>query len=83
MYRHNDYNFATLPDYSLVARFFELSPFEPWLTRDKVDRVSEEQLSNFWGRMFLFVSSTLYVQGVLKCVYIVWYSISVSSLARV
>lgn len=59
MYWHNDYNFATLPDYSLVARFFELSPFEPWLTRDKVDRVSEEQLSNFLGGMFVFVTSTL------------------------
>ncbi|NWH25486.1 NDUA9 dehydrogenase, partial [Grus americana] len=28
------------PLYHLVARFFEISPFEPWLTRDKVDRVS-------------------------------------------
>ncbi|NXN22897.1 NDUA9 dehydrogenase, partial [Nycticryphes semicollaris] len=26
------------PLYHLVARFFEISPFEPWLTRDKVDR---------------------------------------------
>ena len=23
-----------------VARFFEMSPFEPWTTRDKVERVS-------------------------------------------
>ncbi|XP_030070440.1 NADH dehydrogenase [ubiquinone] 1 alpha subcomplex subunit 9, mitochondrial [Microcaecilia unicolor] len=26
------------PLYHLVARFFEISPFEPWTTRDKVDR---------------------------------------------
>uniref|UniRef100_A0A8C9GA06 NADH dehydrogenase [ubiquinone] 1 alpha subcomplex subunit 9, mitochondrial n=1 Tax=Pavo cristatus TaxID=9049 RepID=A0A8C9GA06_PAVCR len=26
------------PLYHLIARFFEISPFEPWLTRDKVDR---------------------------------------------
>lgn len=26
------------PLYRLVARFFEMNPFEPWLTRDKVDR---------------------------------------------
>ncbi|NXI27718.1 NDUA9 dehydrogenase, partial [Sterrhoptilus dennistouni] len=26
------------PLYHLVARFFEMNPFEPWLTRDKVDR---------------------------------------------
>ncbi|NXV49715.1 NDUA9 dehydrogenase, partial [Uria aalge] len=26
------------PLYHLVARFFEINPFEPWLTRDKVDR---------------------------------------------
>ncbi|KAM6215805.1 NADH dehydrogenase [ubiquinone] 1 alpha subcomplex subunit 9, mitochondrial [Rhynchocyon petersi] len=25
--------------YRLVARFFEMSPFEPWTTRDKVERV--------------------------------------------
>ncbi|XP_006862735.1 PREDICTED: NADH dehydrogenase [ubiquinone] 1 alpha subcomplex subunit 9, mitochondrial [Chrysochloris asiatica] len=25
--------------YQLVARFFEMSPFEPWTTRDKVNRV--------------------------------------------
>ncbi|XP_006891427.1 PREDICTED: NADH dehydrogenase [ubiquinone] 1 alpha subcomplex subunit 9, mitochondrial [Elephantulus edwardii] len=25
--------------YQLVARFFEMSPFEPWTTRDKVERV--------------------------------------------
>ncbi|XP_069484424.1 NADH dehydrogenase [ubiquinone] 1 alpha subcomplex subunit 9, mitochondrial [Ambystoma mexicanum] len=24
--------------YHLVARFFELNPFEPWITRDKIDR---------------------------------------------
>ncbi|XP_066506081.1 NADH dehydrogenase [ubiquinone] 1 alpha subcomplex subunit 9, mitochondrial-like [Hoplias malabaricus] len=23
---------------SLIARFFEINPFEPWTTRDKVDR---------------------------------------------
>ncbi|XP_028665034.1 NADH dehydrogenase [ubiquinone] 1 alpha subcomplex subunit 9, mitochondrial [Erpetoichthys calabaricus] len=27
------------PLYHLVARFFELNPFEPWTTRDKVDRL--------------------------------------------
>ncbi|XP_005040230.1 PREDICTED: NADH dehydrogenase [ubiquinone] 1 alpha subcomplex subunit 9, mitochondrial [Ficedula albicollis] len=26
------------PLYHLVARFFEMNPFEPWLTRDKIDR---------------------------------------------
>ncbi|XP_054856642.1 NADH dehydrogenase [ubiquinone] 1 alpha subcomplex subunit 9, mitochondrial [Eublepharis macularius] len=26
------------PLYHLIARFFEVSPFEPWTTRDKVDR---------------------------------------------
>ncbi|XP_074907760.1 NADH dehydrogenase [ubiquinone] 1 alpha subcomplex subunit 9, mitochondrial [Buteo buteo] len=26
------------PLYRLVARFFEINPFEPWITRDKVDR---------------------------------------------
>nr|XP_055048382.1 NADH dehydrogenase [ubiquinone] 1 alpha subcomplex subunit 9, mitochondrial [Misgurnus anguillicaudatus] len=26
------------PIYHLVARFFEMNPFEPWTTRDKVDR---------------------------------------------
>uniref|UniRef100_UPI002541B001 NADH dehydrogenase [ubiquinone] 1 alpha subcomplex subunit 9, mitochondrial n=1 Tax=Euleptes europaea TaxID=460621 RepID=UPI002541B001 len=26
------------PLYRLCARFFEVSPFEPWITRDKVDR---------------------------------------------
>ncbi|NWI92683.1 NDUA9 dehydrogenase, partial [Pitta sordida] len=26
------------PLYHLVARFFEVNPFEPWITRDKVDR---------------------------------------------
>ncbi|XP_029453142.1 NADH dehydrogenase [ubiquinone] 1 alpha subcomplex subunit 9, mitochondrial [Rhinatrema bivittatum] len=26
------------PLYHLVARFFEINPFEPWTTRDKVDR---------------------------------------------
>ncbi|XP_053317971.1 NADH dehydrogenase [ubiquinone] 1 alpha subcomplex subunit 9, mitochondrial [Spea bombifrons] len=26
------------PLYRLVGRFFEVSPFEPWLTRDKIDR---------------------------------------------
>ncbi|KAM8974347.1 NADH dehydrogenase [ubiquinone] 1 alpha subcomplex subunit 9, mitochondrial [Pelodytes ibericus] len=26
------------PLYRLVARFFEMNPFEPWITRDKVDR---------------------------------------------
>ncbi|XP_028584617.2 NADH dehydrogenase [ubiquinone] 1 alpha subcomplex subunit 9, mitochondrial [Podarcis muralis] len=26
------------PLYHLFARFFEISPFEPWITRDKVDR---------------------------------------------
>lgn len=25
--------------YQLIARFFEISPFEPWITRDKVERV--------------------------------------------
>ncbi|XP_076878121.1 NADH dehydrogenase [ubiquinone] 1 alpha subcomplex subunit 9, mitochondrial [Brachyhypopomus gauderio] len=26
------------PLYHLAARFFELNPFEPWITRDKIDR---------------------------------------------
>uniref|UniRef100_A0A8B9GQH8 NADH dehydrogenase [ubiquinone] 1 alpha subcomplex subunit 9, mitochondrial n=1 Tax=Astyanax mexicanus TaxID=7994 RepID=A0A8B9GQH8_ASTMX len=26
------------PFYHLIARFFEINPFEPWTTRDKVDR---------------------------------------------
>ncbi|XP_041906944.1 NADH dehydrogenase [ubiquinone] 1 alpha subcomplex subunit 9, mitochondrial [Corvus kubaryi] len=26
------------PLYRFIARFFEMNPFEPWLTRDKVDR---------------------------------------------
>lgn len=29
-----------LPFSRLVARLFEMSPFEPWTTRDKVERVS-------------------------------------------
>uniref|UniRef100_A0A803TU96 Uncharacterized protein n=1 Tax=Anolis carolinensis TaxID=28377 RepID=A0A803TU96_ANOCA len=24
--------------YNLIARFFEMNPFEPWTTRDKIDR---------------------------------------------
>lgn len=27
------------PLYHLLARFFEMNPFEPWTTRDKVDRI--------------------------------------------
>uniref|UniRef100_A0A8D0LBU8 NADH dehydrogenase [ubiquinone] 1 alpha subcomplex subunit 9, mitochondrial n=1 Tax=Sphenodon punctatus TaxID=8508 RepID=A0A8D0LBU8_SPHPU len=30
--------FLPRPLYHLVARFFELNPFDPWITRDKVDR---------------------------------------------
>uniref|UniRef100_A8E515 NADH dehydrogenase [ubiquinone] 1 alpha subcomplex subunit 9, mitochondrial n=1 Tax=Danio rerio TaxID=7955 RepID=A8E515_DANRE len=32
------------PLYHLVARFFEMNPFEPWTTRDKVDRLHTSDL---------------------------------------
>lgn len=66
LYLGNNYTISTLSDYSLIARFFEISPFEPWLTRDKVDRVSEGQPSvSSWG-MFPFVFVTFISSFVLK-----------------
>jgi hypothetical protein len=38
-----------IPFFRLIARMFEINPFEPWTTRDKVDRVSLGVETSVWG----------------------------------
>jgi len=33
--------------FSLIASFFEMNPFEPWTTRDKVDRVCVSEAEHY------------------------------------
>lgn len=43
LYNDSTYACTIFHGYSLLARIFEMNPFEPWMTRDKVDRVGLRQ----------------------------------------
>uniref|UniRef100_A0A6B2F5G0 NADH dehydrogenase [ubiquinone] 1 alpha subcomplex subunit 9, mitochondrial n=1 Tax=Bothriechis nubestris TaxID=1766655 RepID=A0A6B2F5G0_9SAUR len=48
------------PVFLFIARFFEMNPFEPWITRDKVDRfyVTDKRLPDLPGLEDLGVNPT-------------------------